>query len=265
MGRGKEKKEEKRRRREEVGYNGDGSRGRKNTTGKCLGGFPNRKASIQPRYHMITLDRFRSSSPTLSFAASSAQTDNMDTCKRFFSKIFDAVEKHVGLPPDINTKPETILQILHNHHLLVQNMWPNFTIKSINRNTPATTIFALEKPTKLGLAQEAVTFTSFEDGVSVLEEVGPTTRYRTHWTVTKTTTTTDQYSLRETFATSDEFLELLYRLKDDCHHLNTKWLVHLFNQIATGKVCISDVSEGEVRPLASSQQRCVDTAKLKND
>lgn len=248
---------------------GDGRWGRKNTTERCLGGSQiGKRLYSRHKTAKVSHDHPRSISIFITstfFCSLICQTDNMDTCKRFFSKIFDPVEKHVGLLPDINTKPETILQILHNHHLLVQNMWPNFTIKSINRNTPATTIFALEKPTKLGLAQEAVTFTSFEDGVSVLEEVGPTTRYRTHWTVTKTTTTTDQYSLRETFATSDEFLELLYRLKDDCHHLNTKWLVHLFNQIATGKVCISDVSEGEVRPLASSQQRCVYTAKLKND
>lgn len=136
----------------------------------------------------------------------------------------------------------------------------------MKRNTPATTTFALEKPTTVGLAQETVTFTSFDDGLSVRENVEPMMFiYRTHWTVTKTATTPDQYSLRETFAASDNVVDLLYRFKDDFHHQSTRWLVHVFNQIATGKVSISDVSEGEVLPLARSQQRCVDTAKLKND
>lgn len=111
--------------------------------------------------------------------------------------------------------------------------------------------------------------TSFDDGLSVLEKVESiNVIYRIHWTMTKTKTTTtpDQYySLRETFAVNDEVVDLLYRFKDDHHHQNTRWLMHLFNQIATGKVSISDVSEGEVLPLASSQQRCADTAKLKND
>ena len=49
--------------------------------------------------HTLPFQKSPRSISTLSFATSSVQTDNMDTCKRFFSKIFDSVEKHLGLPP----------------------------------------------------------------------------------------------------------------------------------------------------------------------
>lgn len=130
------------------------------------------------------------------------QTDNMDTCKRFFSRIFDPVEKHVPLAPELSKKPETILKVLHNHNLLVRNMWPRHrsTIKSISYNAPVQTVFALEPPVEASHIEKKVTFTSLDGGISVLEELrlGSTTvGYHIHWTVTKTTTTQDRYYLRE--------------------------------------------------------------------
>lgn len=106
-------------------------------------------------------------------------------------------EKHVELPPAINTKPEAILGVLHNHHLLVQNICPGFTIKSIEY-APYTTIFVLEGLTDLIFPfQIKVTFTSLNDGISLMKRLGSGVTIEIRWTMTKTTTTPEQYALRK--------------------------------------------------------------------
>ena len=187
----------------------------------------------------------------------------MDTLNHFFSRAFEPVEKHVQLPPGINTKPETILEILHNHNLLVLNLWPSFSIKPINY-APATTIFVLEKPTESITTRKKVTVSSFNDGVFVLEELELSkASYQTCWTVTKTTTTApEQYFLRETFtASGDDISNIFYRFSDG-YHRNTQYLVDFLGQIATGKASMSDFKRVQV---TSSEQQCVNAAKLKSD
>ena len=186
----------------------------------------------------------------------------MDTLCHFFSRLFEPVEKHVQLPPGINTKPEIILEILHNHNFLVQNLFPSFAIKYI-KYAPATTIFVLEKSTESITIRKKVAFSSFDDGVFVLQELEVAeASYRTSWTVTKTTTTPEQYFLRETFtASGDEISNIFYRFGDG-YHRSTQYLVHFLGQIATGKASMSDVKRVQVN---SSERKCVDTAKLKSD
>ena len=187
----------------------------------------------------------------------------MDTLNHFFSRAFEPVEKHVQLPPGINTKPETILEVLHNHNLLVQNLFPSFAIKFI-KYAPATTIFVLEISTESFHFQKKVTFSSFNDGVFVLEKLKLSrTSYQTCWTVTKTTTTApEQYFLRETFtASGDDISNIFYRFSDG-YHRNTQYLVDFLGQIATGKASMSDFKRVQV---TSSEQQCVNAAKLKSD
>lgn len=98
----------------------------------------------------------------------------MDTFNHFFPSVFEWDQKHVQLPTGLNTKPDTILKILHNHRLLVQKiLWPQFKIKSRKfiRYAPHTTVFILEQNTVIGYPQRRVTCTSLDDGVSCLEEV----------------------------------------------------------------------------------------------
>lgn len=198
----------------------------------------------------------------------------MDACKRFFSRLCFPVEKHVPLPPELSEKPETILKILHDHNLLVPNIWrpPHCTIKSIGYNAPAQTVFAFEQPLEASDYVKNVTLTRLDGGVSVLEEqqLGSiTTGYQIHWTVTKAAKTSEQYCLKETFVCEGhellDPLDFYYRFQDDYHPEHTKRLVHLLSQVATGEVSISDMSEREVRPLDSSQQERVDTSKSKDD
>lgn len=169
--------------------------------------------------------------------------------------------KHVELPPAINKKPETILQILHNHHLLVQNLCPGFIIKSI-KYSPYTTTFALKELTKIVPSQIKITFTSFDDGISFVKTLGSGVTIEIRWMVTKTTTTPEQYFLRETFtASGDEISNIFYRFGDG-YHRSTQYLVHFLGQIATGKASMSDVKRVQVN---SSERKCVGAAKLKSD
>ena len=98
----------------------------------------------------------------------------MDTFDHFFPSVFEWDQKHVQLPPGLNAKPDTILNILHNYRLLVQRiLWPQFTIKSrkLIRYAPLTTVFILGQNTAIRHPQRTVTCTSLDDGVSCLEEL----------------------------------------------------------------------------------------------
>lgn len=293
----------KRREEEERGCSEMGNEGE--TIANCsLGGFPNRQACLYlaklkntwpPRGHCTALTRawcrhtidihlVISFFPSLSF-----QTDahSMDIFNHFFPSIFEWDQKHAQLPPGLNTKPDTILKILHNHHLLVQEiLWPQFTIKAIEsiKSAPPTTVFILEKNTGIFRPQRSVTCISFDDGVSCMEEILDVA-YRIHWTVTPTTTTYNhvgddigpcsavkrqtppaatpgQCFLTETVTTAGIRLAKLLDRLDDCYDPKTTRLVHFLSQIASGEVSMSDVSEGKIL-LATTAQQCLDAAKLK--
>ena len=172
-------------------------------------------------------------------------------------------EKQVELPPAINTKPETILGILHNHHLLVQNLCPGLTIKSIE-HAPYTTTFILRDCTRIIPTQIEVIFTSLNDGISLVKSLRSGVSIEIRWTVTKTTTTPEQYALRKTCTVSgDQLSNILFRLDDryDCR------MKRFLRFLGRRKVFMGDarLSEGKVLLTSSEQQRRVDAAKLKKD
>lgn len=123
----------------------------------------------------------------------------------------------------------------------------------------------LEKSVESVHIQKKVTFSSFNDGVFVLEELKLSKGEASHricWKVTKATTTPEQYFLRETFTASrDEISNIFYRFSDEYHH-HTQTLVHFLGQIATGNAFSGDVKRIQV---TSSEQQCVDASKLKSD
>lgn len=212
----------------------------------------------------------------------------MDTFNHFFPSVFEWDQKHVQLPTGFNTKPDTILKILHNHRLLVQKiLWPQFTIKSRKfiRYAPLTTVFILEQNTAIGRPQRRVTCTSLDDGVSCLEEVLDI-EYRIRWMVTPTTTTynkvgddmgprpavkrrtlpaaTGQCFLTESVKTAGIRLAKLVDGLDDDYDPKTNRLMHFLGQIASGEVSMTDVSEGRIL-LATKAHQCLEAAKLKKD
>ena len=224
-----------------------------------------------------------------SFPSSSFRTHSMDTFNHFFPSVFEWEPKHVQLPPGLNTEPDTILEILHNHRLLVQKiLWPQFTIKATEsiESAPPTTVFKLEKNTGIFRPQRRVTCISFDDGVSCMEEILDIA-YRIRWTVTPTTTTYDhvgddigprsavkrrtppaatpgQCFLTESVTTAGIRLAKLLDGLDDCYDPRTTRLVHFLGQVASGEVSMSDVSEGKIL-LATAAQQCLDAAKSKKD
>lgn len=68
--------------------------------------------------------------------------------------------------------------------------------------------------------------------------------------------------MRETFtASGDDISNIFYRFSDG-YHRNTQYLVDFLGQIATGKASMSDFKRVQV---TSSEQQCVNAAKLKSD
>ncbi|OJJ81881.1 uncharacterized protein ASPGLDRAFT_59890 [Aspergillus glaucus CBS 516.65] len=179
----------------------------------------------------------------------------------FFPATFERARKHIQLPAGIDTNRDIILNILHNHHLLVQNIWPSFTIKSIS-SAPDTTVFALEKPVFIAYIKKA-TFTSFDGGVTTLEELGSSgiKAPAQSWRPVRPATAPGHYSLEESLTVSgDRLLSFLSRFDDgDGYDRNTERLLEFLARIAARKVSMSDVSE------ENSEQQYFDAAKLKND
>lgn len=215
----------------------------------------------------------------------------MDTFNRFFPSVVERGQKQVQLPPGLNTEPEIILKILHNHRLLVQKiLWPSWTVtsmKSINF-APHTTAATLERDTKFFRHKKEVTFTSLDDGVSFLEDL-PNVRFRIRWTVTTVTPTYDQvgYSIRpctvvkrptpstkpprqfsftETRTISGDRDMVFIESFGDCYDPNTERLMYFLDQAVKTRISLDDVSEGRFRLVqASGGRNRLNATKLKND
>lgn len=83
------------------------------------------------------------------------------------------------LPTTLNTNRSAILRILHDHDLLVWMIWPDCLIKLINSSLSlAVTTFTFQQSDGVVCIAKKVTLTSFDDGVSALEEsVASGTKY----------------------------------------------------------------------------------------
>lgn len=94
---------------------------------------------------------------------------------------FKRVSKDLPLPPSINKDEQAILNILHNHHLLVRISWPEFEIRSA-KSTANRTRFVLRLRSVFRVVRR-VEITNTNDGVCIWEDSEPGVTCRIHWTV----------------------------------------------------------------------------------
>ena len=209
----------------------------------------------------------------------------MDIVNHLFPDVFEWKEKHVHFPPHISITPDTILEILHNHRLLVQRiLWPHFPILSSKyiKHEPLTTVFVIEQSLMFSRGQRKLTFTSLDDGVSCLEELLGD-QYHIRWKVTPVTATYDQGGddighpavkerappatkcfLTESLTTTGIRIAKLADRFEKNYDPRTMRLIYFLAEIVGGRVSMSDVSEGRIQ-LATTAHRRLVAAKLKND
>lgn len=89
-------------------------------------------------------------------------------------------KKYLPLPRSV--AKETVLEVLHNHGLLIQTIWSYSTIMSSEARSNETTAIVKTLPT----GNVKITYTNIDDGVSLLQELQHGISFLTRWTVTKT-------------------------------------------------------------------------------
>lgn len=94
--------------------------------------------------------------------------------------MYEREERYIPLPAPLSTTKEIILQILHNPHLLSDELWREYTL-SYSKTESDTTVLVLTH----GSLATKVTFTNHDDGVSVFEQSKTGVSILIRWPVTQ--------------------------------------------------------------------------------
>ncbi|KAE8413114.1 hypothetical protein BDV36DRAFT_304323 [Aspergillus pseudocaelatus] len=165
----------------------------------------------------------------------------------FFYTDVDRGAKHYQIPHSLSL--DQTIEILHNHRLLAEQIWPLMTVKVVDSNVTATTV-AVESAT----LKFKATFTNLDNGVSLQEEIVMGFGVQVQWTVV------DRFSqnvslpvqFREEDLRSGALLEenvraSCLRVVDrvlnfaDDFNPKTKFLIEFLGKVASGEISMDDI------------------------
>ncbi|KAE8155339.1 hypothetical protein BDV25DRAFT_135088 [Aspergillus avenaceus] len=149
------------------------------------------------------------------------------------------------------------LEVLHNHRLLSQHIWPSSRSRILDSNPTRTTVFVELS----GLSLQA-TFTSTEDGVFVQEEDKLTVGIMVQWRLkpdpnhsSSTQPVQSQVVLEEVLSLScfrplGRFLKFV-----DNFNIKTKALIGLLERVANGDISMEDAPSAHSMCLVSGKEK----------
>ncbi|KAE8137316.1 hypothetical protein BDV38DRAFT_283154 [Aspergillus pseudotamarii] len=165
----------------------------------------------------------------------------------YFYTNVDRGAKHYQIPHSLSL--DQTIEILHNHRLLAEQIWPSMTVKVIYGNVAATTVAV-----KSATLEFKATFTNLDNGVSLQEKVVMGFGVQVQWTVV------DRYShgvssavrfrgegmhsgalLEENVRASclrvvDRFLKFA-----DDFNPKTKFVIEVLEKVARGEISMDDI------------------------